>query len=43
LAPNEVHLEPASAVFEAMFSGWRRQQESRFLTPDGTQLSRCPA
>src|SRR5256885_17071959 len=42
MAPNEVHLAPAAAVFEAMLSGWQRQQESRFFKPDGTQLSTCP-
>lgn len=31
LLPNVVHLDPASAVFEAMKEGWARQQTSRFL------------
>jgi integrase/recombinase XerC len=31
LADNVVHVDPASAVFEAMLQGWRRQQSARFL------------
>ena len=31
-----VHLDPASAVFEAMLEGWARQQRTRFLKPDST-------
>lgn len=31
LADNVVHLDPASAVFEAMLEAWRRQQSARFL------------
>jgi site-specific recombinase XerD len=33
LARNVVHLDPASAVFEAMKEGWARQQSARFLRP----------
>jgi hypothetical protein len=28
------HLDPASAVFEAMLEGWARQQRVRFLKAD---------
>lgn len=35
LAPGVVHLNEPSAVFEAMLSGWERQQKSRLLA-DGT-------
>ncbi|WP_327146547.1 tyrosine-type recombinase/integrase [Nocardia sp. NBC_01327] len=31
LAENVVHLDPASAVFEAMLEGWRRQQSAQIL------------
>lgn len=31
LASGVAHLDPESAVFEAMLSGWERQQQSRFL------------
>src|ERR1700756_1088268 len=31
LAEGVVHLDPASAVFEAMLEGWARQQRTRFL------------
>ena len=34
LARNVVHLDPASAVFDAMRQGWARQQTARFLRPD---------
>jgi site-specific recombinase XerD len=30
-ARNVVHLDPESAVFEAMLEGWRAQQSARFL------------
>lgn len=32
LAPNVVHLDEPVAVFEAMLTGWSRQQRSRMLT-----------
>jgi site-specific recombinase XerD len=35
LAPGVVHLDEPAAVFEAMLSGWARQQKSRLLA-DGT-------
>lgn len=35
LAPGVVHLDEPSAVFEAMLSGWARQQRSRLLA-EGT-------
>ncbi|WP_228769862.1 tyrosine-type recombinase/integrase [Actinokineospora alba] len=28
------HLDPETAVFDAMLSGWERQQQSRFLRPE---------
>ncbi|HKS48675.1 MAG TPA: hypothetical protein VJT49_26925 [Amycolatopsis sp.] len=31
LAEGVVHLDPASAVFEAMLEGWATQQRARFL------------
>ncbi len=31
-----MHLDPASAVFEAMLEGWARQQRTRFLKWDST-------
>jgi integrase/recombinase XerD len=31
LADGVVHLDPASAVFEAMLEGWATQQRARFL------------
>ena len=31
LAGGVVHLDPASAVFEAMLEGWATQQRARFL------------
>jgi hypothetical protein len=31
LASGVVHLDPASAVFEAMLEGWETQQRARFL------------
>jgi site-specific recombinase XerD len=31
LPPGVGHLDPESAVFEAMLAGWERQQRSRFL------------
>jgi hypothetical protein len=34
LADGIVHLDPASAVFEAMLEGWARQQRVRFLKKD---------
>ena len=34
LAPGVVHLNEPSAVFEAMLSGWGRQQRSRLLADD---------
>jgi len=34
LARNVVHLDPASAVFDAMKEGWARQQSARFLRPE---------
>ena len=36
LAPNVAHLDPQSAVFEAMLEGWARQQRSRFLNERDT-------
>ena len=36
LAEGVVHLDPASAVFEAMLEGWKTQQRARFLKSDGT-------
>lgn len=32
LAPNVVHLDEPAAVFEAMLTGWQRQQQSRMLS-----------
>jgi site-specific recombinase XerD len=34
LAPGVAHLDPESAIFEAMLEGWARQQRVRFLTTD---------
>jgi site-specific recombinase XerD len=34
LAPGVAHLDPESAIFEAMLEGWARQQRVRFLTPE---------
>lgn len=34
LAAGVRHLDPASAVFEAMLGGWALQQQTRFLKPD---------
>ena len=31
LAGGVAHLDPASAVFEAMLEGWATQQRARFL------------
>lgn len=39
LVPGVAHLDEPSAVFEAMLSGWARQQRSRLLT-DSTVVSR---
>jgi hypothetical protein len=36
LADGVVHLDPETAVFEAMLEGWARQQRARFLDWDGT-------
>ncbi|MFF7897087.1 tyrosine-type recombinase/integrase [Streptomyces sp. NPDC007907] len=36
LADGVVHLDPETAVFEAMLEGWARQQQARFLDWDGT-------
>jgi site-specific recombinase XerD len=36
LVDGVVHLDPASAVFDAMLDGWATQQRSRFLKADGT-------
>jgi uncharacterized protein YfaQ (DUF2300 family) len=36
LAEDVVHLDPESAVFEAMLEGWKTQQRARFLKTDGT-------
>ena len=36
MAQGVVHLDPASAVFEAMLEGWARQQRTRFLKWDST-------
>ncbi len=36
LAAGVLHLDPASAVFEAMLEGWARQQRTRFLKQDST-------
>jgi hypothetical protein len=30
LVPGVMHLDPASAVFEAMLAGWALQQRTRF-------------
>jgi len=40
LADGIVHLDPASAVFEAMLVGWKTQQRARFLKLDGTVTPR---
>ena len=34
LARNVIHLDPASAVIDAMREGWARQQSARFLRPE---------
>jgi site-specific recombinase XerD len=34
LARNVIHLDPASAVIDAMKEGWARQQSARFLRPE---------
>jgi site-specific recombinase XerD len=34
LAPGVAHLDPESAIFEAMLEGWARQQRVRFLTAE---------
>ncbi|MDJ0363268.1 site-specific integrase, partial [Rhodococcus sp. H29-C3] len=34
LAPGVAHLDPKTAVFEAMLDGWARQQRARFLKPE---------
>jgi site-specific recombinase XerD len=36
LANGVVHLDPATAVFDAMLEGWTRQQRTRFLKWEGT-------
>jgi integrase/recombinase XerD len=36
LADGVVHLDPATAVFEAMLEGWKRQQQTRFLKWEST-------
>ena len=36
LVDGVVHLDPASAVFEAMLQGWTIQQRARFLKAAGT-------
>ncbi|MEV6173826.1 hypothetical protein AB0L99_37150 [Streptomyces sp. NPDC051954] len=36
LAADVVHLDPESAVLEAMLRGWVRQQHTRFLNEEGT-------
>jgi hypothetical protein len=36
LLDGVVHLDPAPAVFEAMLTGWTRQQRTRFLKDRGT-------
>ncbi|MGB7795429.1 MAG: hypothetical protein WBL53_04085 [Pseudonocardiaceae bacterium] len=36
LVGGVVHLDPASAVFEAMLQGWATQQRARFLKEVGT-------
>jgi hypothetical protein len=36
LAEGVLHLDPASAVFEAMLEGWKTQQRARFLKAEGT-------
>ncbi len=36
LAENVVHLDPKPALFDAMLTGWARQQRSRFLQERGT-------
>jgi integrase/recombinase XerC len=39
LVDNVVHLEPESAILEAMLEGWRRQQSARFLR-ESTMVTR---
>jgi integrase/recombinase XerD len=36
LAAGVMHLDPASAVFEGMLEGWKRQQQTRFLKWEST-------
>lgn len=36
LTEGVVHLDPESAMFEAMLEGWRTQQRARFPRVDGT-------
>ena len=36
LVDGVVHLDPKSAVLEAMLAGWARQHRSRFLNEEGT-------
>lgn len=36
LASGVVHLDPTSAVFEAMLEGWQNQQRARFLKTHST-------
>lgn len=36
LVDGVVHLDPKSAVLEAMLAGWIRQQQTRFLNDKGT-------
>ena len=36
LAGGVVHLDPATAVFEAMLEGWQRQRQTRFLKWEST-------
>src|SRR5438445_9258110 len=40
LASGVVHLDPASAMFEAMLEGWETQQRARFLKVGATVKQR---
>ena len=36
LVDGVVHLDPKPALFDAMLTGWVRQQQTRFLSEEGT-------
>lgn len=36
LVDGVIHLDPKSALFDAMLAGWARQQQTRFLKEEGT-------